>query len=140
LLVCGDPDLVGRWSLDDSSGQRDILRNGWNFGTHSMVLNTIVQLTAPAAVGQRVFVRWADEKGATLSEDNALVFFFDHSTMVTAEYQSGRSFYLNDWAAEADVEAGDDAADDRWRAGGSDDLQASGLLRRSVATCVGHNP
>ncbi len=84
--------------------------------TYSIALNTMVQLTAPQAIGERAFAKWTDENGNTISQDNSLLFHFERSTTVTAEYQGGRSFYVNDSAAEDDVAAGDDMADGKSRA------------------------
>jgi hypothetical protein len=84
--------------------------------TYSEILNTTVHLTVPEAIGERTFARWTDENGDTISEGNSLLFFFERSTAVTAEYQGDRSFYVNDSIAEDEVAAGDDAADGRSRA------------------------
>ena len=84
--------------------------------TYSVIRNTSVQLTVPPTVAERTFARWTDENGNTISENNSLLFFFEHSTTVTAEYAGARSFYVNDSIAEDGVAAGDDTADGRSRA------------------------
>ena len=81
--------------------------------TSSLILNTTVRLIVPQTMGERTFSRWTDENGDTLSGDNSLAFFFDHSTTITAEYQGNRSFYVNDSIAETGTAAGNDSADGR---------------------------